>query len=114
MTDQALIAYYTEIADLAVFQSCCIAQRPFANDVTISADVVRVLADHPNIHGIKDTSKNMMNAYMDAAGGRDDFEVMSGSMSTVFTCMDRGWKRRRCFCEQLFPGTVCGGCALVP
>lgn len=62
-----------------------------------------MLADHPNIHGIKDTSKNMMNAYMDAAGGRDDFEVMSGSMSTVFTCMDRGGKGGVVSASNYFP-----------
>ncbi len=103
MTDQALIAYYTEIADFSRIPILLYCAPAFANDVTISADVVRVLADHPNIHGIKDTSKNMMNAYMDAAGGRDDFEVMSGSMSTVFTCMDRGGKGGVVSASNYFP-----------
>ena len=44
-----------------------------------------------------------MNAYMDAAGGRDDFEVMSGSMSTVFTCMDRGGKGGVVSASNYFP-----------
>ena len=103
MTDEALIDYYTRIADFSRIPILLYCAPAFANDVTISAEAVRVLADHPNIHGIKDTSKNMMNAYMDAAGGRDDFEVMSGSMSTVFVCMDRGGKGGVVSASNYFP-----------
>ncbi len=69
MTDEALIEYFTTIADFSRHPILLYCAPSFANDVTISAEAVRVLADHPNIHGIKDTSKNMMNAYMDAVGG---------------------------------------------
>ena len=103
MTDDALIAYFTAIADFSRLPILLYCAPAFANDVTISAEAVRVLADHPNIHGIKDTSKNMMNAYMDAAGGREDFEVLSGSMSTVFTCMDRGGKGGVVSAANYFP-----------
>jgi len=103
MTDKALIDYFTRIADASSVPILLYCAPPFANDVTISADVVRVLADHPNIHGIKDTSKNMMNAYMDAVGGRSDFEVLSGSMSTIFACMDRGGKGGVVSASNYFP-----------
>jgi 4-hydroxy-2-oxoglutarate aldolase len=90
MTDAALFGYYTAIADHSPLPILLYCAPAFSNEVTISADLVRELADHPNIYGIKDTSKNMMDAYMDAVGGREDFTVVSGSMSTVFKCMDRG------------------------
>jgi 4-hydroxy-2-oxoglutarate aldolase len=90
MPDNALIAYYTEIADFSGIPILLYCAPDFANSVTISAEAVRVLADHPNIYGIKDTSKNMLDAYMDAVGGREDFQVMSGSMSTVLRCLERG------------------------
>jgi 4-hydroxy-2-oxoglutarate aldolase len=90
MTDEALIVYYTAIADYSELPVLLYCAPDFANTVTISAEAVRVLADHPNIYGIKDTSKNMLDAYMDAVGGREDFQVMSGSMSTVLRCLERG------------------------
>ena len=58
MTDAALIEYFTRVADFSRIPILLYCAPSFANEVTISADVVRVLADHPNIHGIKDTSKN--------------------------------------------------------
>ncbi|MBE6934983.1 MAG: dihydrodipicolinate synthase family protein [Ruminococcaceae bacterium] len=103
MTDAALVEYYTKIADYSKIPILLYCAPAFSNEVTISAEVVRILADHPNIHGIKDTSKNMMNAYMDAAGGRDDFEIVSGSMSSVFTCMDRGGKGGVVSASNYFP-----------
>ena len=90
MTDKALFEYYTAIADHSPVPILLYCAPGFSNDVTISAEVLKALADHPNIHGIKDTSKNMMNAYMDAVGGRDDFAVVSGSMSTILLCLSRG------------------------
>lgn len=90
MTDTAVIDYYTAIADFSKLPVMLYCAPAFANSVTISAEAVRVLAEHPNIHGIKDTSSNMMNAYMDAAGGRDDFVIMAGSLSNLLTCYERG------------------------
>ena len=90
MTDAAVIDYYTAIADFAKLPVLLYCAPAFANSVTISAEALRELADHPNIHGIKDTSSNMMNAYMDAVGGRDDFTVMAGSLSNLMTCYERG------------------------
>jgi len=90
MTDEALIRYYTAIADESPYPVLLYCAPAFVNQVTISAEAVRALAEHPNIHGIKDTSPNMMPAYMDAVGGRDDFTVVSGSMSTMINCLDMG------------------------
>lgn len=103
MTDEALIEYYTAIADFAEKPVLLYCAPAFSNDVTISAEVVKALADHPNIHGIKDTSKNMLSSYMDAAGGRSDFEIMSGSISTVLACMDRGGKGGVVSASNYFP-----------
>ena len=90
MTDRTVINYYTAIADHAKLPVLLYCAPSFANGVTISAEAVRILADHPNILGIKDTSKNMMDAYMDAAGGREDFDIMAGSVSNLIRCYERG------------------------
>jgi len=103
MTDTALIEYFTAIADHSPIPVLLYCAPNFANSVCISAEAVKVLADHPNIHGIKDTSTDMMSSYMDAAGGRDDFEIVSGSISTVIACMDRGGKGGVVSAANYFP-----------
>lgn len=103
MTDEALVDYYTAIADASSLPILLYCAPDFANSVCISAEAVKTLADHPNIHGIKDTSKNMMNAYMDAVGGREDFQVLSGSMSTILTCLSRGGKGGVVSAANYFP-----------
>ena len=92
MTDEALTDYYTKIADISAYPVLLYCAPGYANDVHISAEALKVLADHPNIAGIKDTSSNMMTAYMDAVGGRDDFEVFAGALSNIRTCLERGGK----------------------
>ncbi len=103
MTDEALVDYYTAIADASSLPILLYCAPDFANSVCISAEAVKALAGHSNIHGIKDTSKDMMNAYMDAVGGREDFQVLSGSMSTILTCLDRGGKGGVVSAANYFP-----------
>ena len=103
MTDEALIGYFTAIADHSPLPILLYCAPSFANDVVISAEAVKALADHPNIHGIKDTSKNMLESYYQAAGGRVDFEILSGSMSTVFNCLDLGGKGGVVSAANYFP-----------
>lgn len=103
MTDEALIRYFTEIADRSPLPVLLYCAPAFSNDVTISAEVVKTLADHPNIHGIKDTSTTMMEAYMAAVGNRDDFEVLSGTMNTILKCMDLGGRGGVVSASNYFP-----------
>lgn len=90
MTDDALYAYYARVADESPVPVLLYCAPVFSNNVVISPELLQRLADHPNIHGVKDTSTDMMDAYMDAVGGREDFEVFSGSVNTIRHCMDRG------------------------
>ena len=103
MTDEALIEYFTAIADFAKKPILLYCAPMFSNDVAISAEVVKALADHPNIHGVKDTSKIMLKHYMDVAGERDDFEILAGSITTILECMDRGGKGGVVAASNYFP-----------
>ena len=107
MTDDALFAYYTAIADRSSYPVLLYCAPGFANNVCISPELLIRLADHPNIAGIKDTSKDMMNTYMDAVGGRPDFEVFSGSLGTIMTCLGRGGKGGIVSAANYFPN-ACG------
>lgn len=90
MTDEALIHYYVKIADFSKYPILLYCVPAFANTVCLSVDAVKVLADHPNIHGIKDTSGFMMDDYMQALKGRTDFKVLAGSINSIMKCMEQG------------------------
>lgn len=83
MDDEALVDYFTKVADFSTYPILLYCVPVFVNNVCLSAEAVRRLADHPNIYGMKDTSKDMMDAYMAAVGGRDDFTVLSGSLGNL-------------------------------
>lgn len=65
------IDYFTAIADASSYPMLLYCAPGFTNDVRISPEALKALADHPNIAGIKDTTPDMMSAYMDAVGGRE-------------------------------------------
>ena len=90
MTDQALIDYYCAIADQSPYPVLLYCAPRFANNVCISPQVLQVLAEHPNIVGIKDTSDNMMSSYMSSVGGLSDFSVVAGSLRNVMGCLEKG------------------------
>lgn len=90
MTDVALIEYYLKIADASRYPVLLYCAPGFVNGVCLSGEAVLKLADHPNIHGIKDTSANMMGAYLQALSGRDDFEILAGSLGNLWECLEGG------------------------
>ena len=104
-TDDALIDYYQAIADFSPYPILIYCAPGFVNDVRISPEALRILADHPNIAGIKDTSPDMMSAYMGCVGGRDDFQVLAGSLNNFFLCTQRGGKGGILSAANYFPET---------
>ena len=87
---RALLGFYTEIADACPLPVLAYVAPGYANGVTIPAATLARLADHPNIHGIKDTSPAMLVDYLTAVGGREDFEVLAGSLNNIMTCLALG------------------------
>ena len=103
MTDEALMDYYTEIAEYSRYPVFIYCAPGFANGVKLSAEAVARLADHPNIAGVKDTTPDMMASYMDAAGGRDDFMVIAGKLSNIMYCLEHGGKGGIISSSNYFP-----------
>ncbi|WP_375432200.1 dihydrodipicolinate synthase family protein [uncultured Friedmanniella sp.] len=85
MTGEALREHYLAVADQSPIPVLLYVAPSYANGVLIPPPVVASLADHPNIVGIKDTSTDQITSYLLAAGGRDDFSVLAGTMSTIMT-----------------------------
>lgn len=90
MDDEALMDYYLAVADYSTVPVLIYVAPAFANSVTVSPAVVKKLADHPNIQGIKDTSPTMLVDYVVSAGGRGDFDVLAGSLNNLLTCLMLG------------------------
>lgn len=85
ISGEGLYAYYKVIADKSPVPVLIYVAPSYANGVIIPPDILAKLADHPNIAGIKDTSRDQLTNYMVYAGGRDDFDIMSGSIGTIMT-----------------------------
>ena len=90
MTGDVLYAHYTEVADRSPIPVLLYVAPAYSNGVVVPPAVVAKLADHPNIAGIKDTSSDKLTSYMLAAGGRDDFSVLAGTMNTIMTGLHFG------------------------
>lgn len=77
MTDEVLYKYFTDVAD-SVNTPCLIYNAPqFCAGTTLSAALVKKLAQHPNIVGMKDSSSGNIEGFLFAA--RDEMDVMAGS-----------------------------------
>ncbi|MCR5693619.1 MAG: dihydrodipicolinate synthase family protein, partial [Clostridia bacterium] len=90
LNDEVLENYYTTIADKSPLPVLLYTAPTYNNGVGISVDLVKKLADHPNIHGMKDTSPDMMAKYVEAVGGRDDFMLIAGSIGNLILCLNGG------------------------
>lgn len=90
MDGPALRDYFLSVADASPLPILMYVIPGQANGVTVPPSVLAELAQHPNIDGVKDTSPAMMVDYMLAAGDRQDFEVLAGSLSNIMTALAFG------------------------
>lgn len=89
MTDRALVAYYTEVADRSALPVLVYVAPKFANGVAPSVQAVADLADHPRICGIKESDPGRLVAHL-SGGPRPDFAVLAGSVGSLLACLDAG------------------------
>jgi 4-hydroxy-2-oxoglutarate aldolase len=108
MTGDVLLAHYTEVADRSPIPVLLYVAPAYSNGVVIPPAVVATLADHPNIAGIKDTSTDKLTSYMLAAGGRDDFSVLAGTMNTIMTGLHFGGSGGVVSAANFFPDDCAG------
>lgn len=88
MTDPVLIKYFTDVAD-AVKIPCLVYNAPqFCGGTTLSVSLVKELAKHPNIAGMKDSSTGNIENYLFAV--RDQINVMAGSANFFMIAMIMG------------------------
>lgn len=90
-TQAGLIAHYLSVAD-AVNIPVILYNVPSRTGVDISVDTYRVLAEHPNIGGVKEASASVCKTarILDACG--DQFPVWSGNDDEAVPMMSVGAK----------------------
>lgn len=89
MTDDALWAHYSRVADESPVP-VLLYNIPKFTHLQLGAKLVRALADHPNIVGIKDSTGDMtqLRAYIEAQS--DSFTVLTGHAGTLLDAMGYG------------------------
>lgn len=103
MTDEALLRYYEAVADESPFPVLLYMAPAYANGVTLPVDVVEALSHHPNIAGIKDTSADSMEALMVRLSGREDFDVLAGSINNLMINLRMGGRGGVVSAANYFP-----------
>lgn len=78
MDDDALTEYIVKVADASPVPVLLYNNPSVAADVLISPEVIRRVADHPNVVGMKDSSRGNYQKYLEAAQGKD-FHMLAGS-----------------------------------
>jgi 4-hydroxy-2-oxoglutarate aldolase len=81
LTDEAMIGYYTDVAEALSIPVLCY-NAPGFTGMTISPKVIEVISRHPNIAGMKDTSPASMAEYLEICDS--SFDVLSGTINTFF------------------------------
>lgn len=104
LMDEAMIGYYIDIAD-AVSVPVLAYNAPGFTGMTLSAKVVEKISQHPNIAGMKDTSAGNMSSYLDVCS--DDFDILAGTISTLFTAMSLGASGGVVSLANAFPNPCC-------
>jgi 4-hydroxy-2-oxoglutarate aldolase len=104
LTDEAMIGYYTDVAD-AVPIPVVAYNAPGFTGMTLTPRVVEVISRHPNVIGLKDTSKGNMSTYLSVAG--PDFNILSGTVSTLYESMLLGAKGGVVSLANAFPAPCC-------
>lgn len=90
MTDELLIQHYSMVADRSKLPITVYNAPKFSAGLLISPRVIARLAEHPNIVGLKDTSKEDISIYVNAVPQGADFAVLAGSINKFYDGLVKG------------------------
>ena len=104
LTDDALIGYYSQVAD-ALSIPVFAYNAPGFTGLTLSGNVIEAISQHPNIGGMKDTSPAGIAKYLEVCS--DDFDILAGSMNTLFIGLSLGASGGVISLANAFPEPCC-------
>jgi 4-hydroxy-2-oxoglutarate aldolase len=90
MTDDVLAKYYTYVADKSPIPIILYNAPKFAQELLLSPALITRVAAHPNIAGMKDTSKEDISIYTKAVPEGADFYIMAGTIEKFFKGLEVG------------------------
>ncbi len=88
MTADVMVRHILEVADKSTIPVVLYNNPPVAAGVTIRMEVLRKVAGHPKVVGIKDSSKETYPENLQAASA--DFSVLAGSAAYFLDLLKRG------------------------
>jgi 4-hydroxy-2-oxoglutarate aldolase len=84
MTEDALIRYFTMVADASPIPVMVYNAPKFAAGLVLSPRLITAVSAHPRIAGLKDTSKEDIAQYVNAVAPGADFSVMAGTIEKFY------------------------------
>jgi len=111
MTDPVLLRYFGDVAS-SVRTPCLVYNAPqFSAGITLSVNLIKDLAKHPNIVGMKDSSTGNIEGFLFAV--RDTFNVMAGSANFFMSSLFMGATGGVISLANAFPAITCELYALI-
>lgn len=105
MTDDVLLKYFSDVAN-SVTTPCLVYNAPqFCGGTTLSVSLVKDLAKHPNIVGMKDSSTGNIESFLLAV--RDNFYVIPGSANFFMNGLIMGAPGGVISLANVFPEITC-------
>ena len=106
MTDPVLLRYFTDVAN-SVKKPCLVYNAPqFCGGTVLSTSLIKDLAKHPNIVGVKDSS-NAANIEGFLFAVRDTFNVIPGSANFFMNALFMGANGGVISLANVFPDLTC-------
>jgi 4-hydroxy-2-oxoglutarate aldolase len=106
MTDAVLLRYFSDVAN-SIKKPCLVYNAPqFCGGTVLSTGLIKDLAKHPNIVGVKDSSNAAnIEGYLFAV--RDVFNVMPGSANFFMNALFMGANGGVISLANVFPDMTC-------
>ena len=106
MTDGVLFRYFSDVAN-NVKKTCLVYNAPqFCGGTVLSVSLIKDLAKHPNIIGVKDSS-NAANIESYLFAVRDSFNVIPGSANFFMNALFMGANGGVISLANIFPDMTC-------
>ncbi len=86
--EAGLLRYYEHIAQKSPIPMLLYTAPSYSGGVTLPGDVVRIMSQHPNCIGMKDSSSLPTQTYAPYAS--DSFKILAGSQAKLFEWMQAG------------------------
>ena len=104
LTDDALIGYYTDVAETLTIPVFAY-NAPGFTGLTLTPNVVATISRHPNIGGMKDSSPAGIVKYLQVCA--NDFDILSGSANTLLIGLTLGASGGVISLANAFPEPCC-------